>query len=181
MAWLGIDPGLDGAVALVQPDGSVRFWDTPFVEVEGKAKTKAGNAKVRTLYDRAAMASIIASANLIAQDGIQGAVIESVHSMPKQGVASSFKFGMGFGIWLGILAAKMLPHDLVDPRRWTRALLADMPKGDEAAVVRAGELYPAVSSELRTPRGRLLLGRADALLLAHYARVRRPVPGLLSD
>ena len=173
MAFLGIDPGLTGAVALIQPDNSVRFWDTPFVEVEVKGKkTKAGNAKVRSLYDRAAMAAIVSAASLVGEGGLQSVVLEKVHSMPKQGVASSFQFGMGYGIWLGILAAKMIPHDLVDPRRWTGLLLRDMPKGDESAVIRAGELYPSVSGELRTPRGRLLLGRADALLLAHYGRVQ---------
>lgn len=173
MAWLGIDPGLTGAVALIQPDGAVRFWDTPFLRIESKSahKTAAGNTPVRTVYDRLAMAGIISAANITGEGGIT-AVIESVHAMPKQGVSSVFKFGMGFGIWLGVLAALHIPHELVDPRRWTTSLLKDMPKGDEAAVIRAGELYPAVAGELRSPRGRLLLGRADALLLAHFCRLR---------
>ena len=37
-------------------------------------------------------------------------VIEKVHSMPGQGVASMFKFGQGFGAILGIAAALTFGH-----------------------------------------------------------------------
>lgn len=157
-ASIGIDPGLTGAVAVIDldPEGGAFFYDTPVVRLDKKQR-----------YDYAAMAQILRMLKVEFWKGLC-VTVEKVHSMPKQGVASSFNFGMGFGAWLGILAALEIPYTLVDPRRWTKALLCDMPKGDEAAVIRASELYPAVSSELRTPKGRLLLGRADALLLAHY-------------
>jgi hypothetical protein len=157
--WVGVDPGNTGAVAAIDPNSGVVFFDTPTVKVGTK-----------NLPHIAAMAGIIRT--LAAENGANRVhvVVESVHSMPKQGVASSFNFGKGFGAWLGILAALEIPYTLVDPRRWTGTLLRDMPKGDEAAIIRASELYPAVAGELRTPRGRLLLGRADALLLAHFGK-----------
>ena len=171
MSWLGIDPGLTGAVALIQPDGRVRFWDTPFtVTVDKGEKTKAGNPKVRRRYDRPKMVSILSAAQILGEGGVS-AVIEDVHAMPKQGISGAFSFGLGKGLWLGILEAKMIPLREISPVRWTRMLLRDLPKRDGAAVVRASELYPAIAGQLRSRRGALLLGRADALLLAHYGRL----------
>jgi crossover junction endodeoxyribonuclease RuvC len=164
---LGIDPGLEGAVASIDTEGRVRVVDTPIVTI------KDGKSKKRR-YDIPAMVGAL-TGSIAGPWSEAYVVLEKVHAMPKQGVASSFNFGAGFGIWLGILAALRLRHELVDPRRWTKILLADMPKGDEAAVLRAGQLYPDAASELRTDRGRLLLGRADAILLAHYARKAMPV------
>ena len=91
--------------------------------------------------------------------------IERVHSMPKQGVASSFKFGMGFGIWLGILAALRLPHELVTPQAWKKLMLAGMPKEKDASRQRAMQLFPDVDLSLKRHHG-----RADALLIAEWLR-----------
>lgn len=160
--FLGIDPGLEGCIAQIAPDcAGATFYDLPTVEtIQGKKK--------RRRVDSGALAAILRSVK--ASNPRLHATVESVHAMPKQGVASSFSFGQGFGMILGMLAALEIPHTLVDPRRWTGALLRDMAKGDEAAVLRASQLYPDVAGDLRTPRGRLLLGRADALLLAHFTK-----------
>ncbi len=175
MSWLGIDPGLTGAVALIRPGDRVTFWDTPFTTTVDRkgAKTKGGNPKIRRRCNRAGMVSIISAAIVLGEGGLD-AVIEDVHAMPKQGISGAFGFGRDYGVWLGILEAKMVTHRLVSPVTWTRALLRDLPKRDESALVRATELYPSVAGQLRTPRGALLLGRADALLLAHYARIAAP-------
>jgi hypothetical protein len=37
------------------------------------------------------------------------AVIENVHSMPKQGVSSTFKFGRAFGSIVACVQVKMVP------------------------------------------------------------------------
>jgi len=97
-------------------------------------------------------------------------VIENVHSMPKQGVASSFQFGVGFGIWRGIIAALQLPCERVEPVVWKRALHLGPDKGK--AVQRALRLYPRADLG-HTYRGRTIYhdGLAEALLLAHYAFV----------
>jgi len=175
MIYIGIDPGISGCVAVLDGDG-VQFHETP--TIEGKAKTKSkvtGKAKVRRLYDEPGMAAIlrpyISAATRLA--------IEQVNAMPKtdpksgnvmtMGATSMFNFGMGFGIWLGILAALGIPHVRVHPNRWKRVVLADAPRMDSAAVAVAGRLYPAAAAQLRGPRGGLNMGRADALCLAHYA------------
>jgi crossover junction endodeoxyribonuclease RuvC len=173
---IGIDPGLEGAVVALYLDGGarVRMADTPNV------RTSDARGRERRVYDEAEMARVLRGMACSIEGGDLPEVhafIEQVHAMPKQGVASSFTFGMGYGIWLGILAALRIPHTRVTPQRWVKAVAADAPKTDQAMVALAGRLYPGVSEDLRTPRGRLLLGRSDALLLAHYGRVSGALPG----
>lgn len=48
------------------------------------------------------------------------AVLEWVHSMPGQGVASTFKFGYNYGMWHGILASARKETMLVSPQMWQK-------------------------------------------------------------
>lgn len=162
--YIGIDPGLTGAVARVTGE-EVAFTDTPVIK----------SGKGRTLYGEIAMVEALRG---MLRDGagqtLPGhplVVLELVHAMPKQGVSSSFSFGMGYGIWIGIIAALGLSHVRVDPRTWKKVVLRDVAKTDAAEVAVAGRAYPSAAARLVTPRGRLLTGRTDALLLAHYGRV----------
>ena len=154
-AYIGIDPGLDGAVAFVFDDGAPLVFDTPTLRV--------GSGKVtRRVYNPQAMAEIIASCS-----NRRHVFIEDVHSMPGQGVASTFTFGVGFGTWLGILAALGLSYDRVPPQRWKRAMLDGMGHDKDASRVRAIQLFPAVADQLGLKKHD---GRAEALLLAEYGR-----------
>lgn len=170
----GIDVGKAGCLAVIRPDGSVAFFDTPTIEVEMSKKSPAGNRRKKNIYDPAEMARLVREA------GLEFVTLEKTWAMAKparpgqpaftQGVVSMFSLGEGYGLWQGILAALGVPYQTVAPARWKGALMADQPKTKEAAVPVATRLYPAVSGDLRTPRGRILDGRADALLLAHYGR-----------
>lgn len=177
--YIGIDPGITGCVAVIAGDDIV-FFDTPTIEGESKTKSKkTGKAKVKRLYDEPGMANIL-------RPYIKATVvIEQVNAMPKlgadgklmaMGVTSMFNFGMGFGIWLGIMAAFEMPHTRVHPQRWKSVVLADAPRIDSAAVAVAGRLYPRSAPQLRGPRGGLIMGRADALCLAHYGVLARSMP-----
>lgn len=169
-AFIGIDPGLEGAAVKIY-GGYTAFLDTPILHTTDSTKRN------RRIYDEAQMAKVLRdltepnTPHFQGEDGVI-AVIEQVHSMPKQGVASSFTFGMGYGIWLGILAALRIPYVRVTPQRWKKEVMMDGPKTDQAVIAFATRLYPTVSQELRTPRGKLLLGRADALLIAHWQLIR---------
>jgi len=163
--FVGIDPGLEGAVAIVRDGGahaapSVVFHDAPAVE------TKTSTGKRRRILDAAEMARILRAVD-------QGSLvtIEHVGPMPKQGVVSTFTFGMGYGLWQGICAALGLRYQLVHSTRWKGQLMAGQPKVKEAVVPHASRLYPGAAAELWTERRRALTGRADALLLAHYGRL----------
>lgn len=97
------------------------------------------------------------------------AVVEKVGSMPGQGVASTFKFGKGYGSILGILAALDVPTELVTPQRWKGKVLAGTPKDKNAAIAYCRRVFPTVDLVLpncRKPHD----GMADALCLAEMGR-----------
>jgi crossover junction endodeoxyribonuclease RuvC len=138
---LGIDPGVTGAIAMVSP--MVEVWDMP--------ETALQLALLLDTFDPATTR----------------AYVEQVHSMPKQGVASTFKFGMDYGMLLGILAAMKIPYILVPPSKWKPAMGL---RGAEKVESRrkAQELFPTA------PLSRVKdHGRAEALLLAEWGR-RQP-------
>lgn len=90
------------------------------------------------------------------------AYVEAVHSMPRQGIASTFSFGVSYGVLRGVLAATGIPWTLVTPQEWGR--LVRLPKGPDAARQRVVQLYPQHSALFARARDH---DRADALLLAH--------------
>src|SRR5690606_22665708 len=102
-------------------------------------------------------------------DALQGrtarAVVERVSAMPRQGVASSFVFGVGFGSILSVLHTMQLPLELVTAAQWKRA--PGLASDKHAALHKARLLFP--SADLRLAKHD---GRAEALLLAHYAQTR---------
>ena len=156
MIIIGIDPGLEGAIAyLVEGhrliESSIRVVDTP--------TTKDGTHRV---YLPQEMRRLLAEPT----QGLRCHVfIEKVHSMPKQGVASSFNFGVGFGLWQGLIAGLGLPVTFVTPQRWMKDMMAGMQRGKDSSIVRAQELFPDAPLSRKKDHG-----RADALLIAEWGR-----------
>jgi len=85
---VGIDPGLNGALALLEGAKLTDLTDMPT-----HAKRVNGRLVAETLM----------------RWDPDYVVIEDVHSMPKQGVASSFLFGLNTGIVIGAVQACGLP------------------------------------------------------------------------
>jgi crossover junction endodeoxyribonuclease RuvC len=151
---IGVDLGLDGAVATIGA-GGVEAAVTP---------TLAAGRIGRRHYDAAAMARLLAGREVVL------AVIEAVGAMPGQGLASTFGFGVGYGLWLGLLAALQIPHQAVTPQAWNKVILAGTARDKAAAIAFASRRYPALSL-LATPRSSVAHdGIADAVCLAEYAR-----------
>jgi len=160
--FVGIDPGLDGAVAALYADGSVEsLRDTPTLTVvSGKKKKRE--------YDTASMASML----YWDKDYFKPIIgLESVHAMPGQGVVSMFSMGRGLGIWEGIISAYIYSHTKITPQRWKKALLDGMGKDKDASRLRAIQLFPDQPLVLKKHHG-----RAEALLIAHY--IMRSSPGV---
>jgi len=88
-------------------------------------------------------------------------ILEESQAMPGQGTRSMLTVGVGFGLWLGILAALTLPYTRVRPALWKRTL--GLGKDKEHARLRAMQLFPG--ADLRRKKDH---GRAEALLLAWY-------------
>ena len=150
---IGIDCGLQGAVAVLGADGAlVALRDVPTLTL----RTSRGT---RQEYDIPGMVSLLAP-----YTGAQThVVIEESQAMPGQGTRSMFTCGLGMGVWLGVLAALQLPHSRIRPHVWKKAL--GLGKDKEASRLRAMQLYPAADLRLRKHHG-----RAEALLLAYYGQ-----------
>jgi len=140
---MGIDPGISGAVAFYFPDqrAGISAYDVPIVGKEINASA---------LHD------------LIHQYAPDLAVIEIVHSMPKQGVASSFNFGMSYGIAKGVVGSLHIPTINVAPTKWKKhfGLTADKEQARALAI----STWP-FSEHFRRKKDN---GRAEAALLALY-------------
>lgn len=164
MIYVGIDPGLNGAIAAVNDGGSVFVWDTPVLLMDGKRKHNVPQmAKLMMqCYCSPEGALLVKSTSEIL------VVLESVHAMPHQGVSSSFSFGRGFGIWEGIIGAFGLPNEMPSPQRWKKEMLADQSKeGKDASRYKAIQLFPQLSDYLQRKKDD---GRSEALLMAEYGR-----------
>ena len=140
---MGIDPGISGAVAFYFPDqrAGISAYDVPIVGKEINASA---------LHD------------LIHQYAPDLAVIEIVHSMPKQGVASSFNFGMSYGIAKGVVGSLHIPTINVAPTKWKKHFGLTAYK--EQARALAISTWP-FSEHFRRKKDN---GRAEAALLALY-------------
>lgn len=150
---LGIDPGLTGALALLNADHTIELLaDLPVIRDRSLAWIDGG-----------ALQSML----LNAIGGRQcRAVVERAHAMPRQGVASSFSFGVGLGSILGVLQTLQLPLELITPAVWKRALGLSSDK--RASLDKARLLFP--SADLRLAKHD---GRAEALLIASFSLNRR--------
>jgi crossover junction endodeoxyribonuclease RuvC len=150
--YIGIDPGLEGGVAAIERCiNKARAWPTP--------TTLVGDKKT---YLIPAMVETIENAIRDYPPGVCEAALENVHARPGQGVVSMFRFGVGVGLWQGILAAMKIPVTLISPQAWKKAMLVGKDKG--ASIVRANQLYPNI------PLSKKDDGMAEALLLATYLR-----------
>ncbi len=100
----------------------------------------------------------------LAPDIQKFAIIESVHSMPKQGVKSVFTFGKGYGQWLGILASHEIPYTQVSPQKWMK-FYGSLPKEKKDRKNHLKHL-----AQQRFPNLNITLATADAVLLANYLK-----------
>lgn len=154
---LGIDPGQTGAVAALADGSPAGFIDMP------TAPRSAGGNEVNGLALAAKLRELVAAhpgAYVIA-------ILEAVHAMPQQGVSSIFRFGESFGVVKGVLSALGIRYVLVPPQMWKRNLrLTGLDK--DAARQLVIERFPDAAPDMKRKKD---IGRADALLLAHFGEV----------
>ncbi len=144
---MAVDPGLTGAVAF--------YFPSPDVLTVDDMPVAAGDIDAATLAAR------------VAQIRPDLSVVELVASRPGQGVASVFKFGCGFGMVRGVIAAAGVPLHLVAPSKWKRHFNLDAEK--ESARALALRLWPSRSDLFGRKRDH---NRAEAGLLARFAAER---------
>jgi len=146
--YIGVDPGASGAIAVLV-GGTVSY-------------TELGILTRRDLIEWVQQWTV-------RRDLDPTALVERVHSMPKQGVRSMFAFGQAYERVLMALTAAGVPFDEATPQEWQREIGVTLPKNatrterKRRLKQRAQELFPGEKVTLAT---------ADALLIAEVCRRR---------
>jgi crossover junction endodeoxyribonuclease RuvC len=154
--FIGIDPGLNGAIAFLDTEkGHLSVIDMPILEVKR-------NNKMKRELNPHVLAGIF-----LFSGPITHAVLERVGAMPGQGVSSVFSFGRSVGIVEGVLAAREITVSIVTPQAWQKA--AGVRGGKDGSRQRAMELFPNYAALFALKKHD---GRADAALMAWYAATR---------
>lgn len=144
---LGIDPGSEGGVVLLDP-----FADVLFSYALSKISEKF-------------------LAGLFFDHRIQRAFLEKVHSSPQMGVRSAFTFGDAYGFLRGILVTAGIPFEHVRPQDWQKGMGCqglERPERKRKLKQRAEQLFPKEPITLET---------ADAYLIAYYGLTQWKLTG----
>ncbi len=168
MISVGIDPGLDGAVAAITY-GSFDNWQAGVVDLFSvPIITEKKGKGIRRLYDEQGMVRLIREIHMVAVDGIR-VTLEKAQAMPGQGVRSMFSIGEGFGLWKGILADRELPRQIIHPRTWQQRVCKDIPGDTKTKAILAAQRYfPKVDLRATERSKKPHTGRADATCMAIF-------------
>lgn len=173
VAWLGVDPGVNGAIALFHPELELsRSWDLPTLKVPapGNKRTKGGQLRYRTILDEAKILDVLARIKAAAGNAPLAGVIEAVAPMrhkdkfgkaQSEGPLGAFNFGASWGLIRG-LVRPFCPYYLAYPVAW-RPKMVGQGTAKSSSIALASELFP----HLEFPRKKDE-HRAEALLLAVY-------------
>lgn len=151
--YIGIDPGLSGAVAILEGNGQIfSLLDMPLISTGSAGHTKQ---KINCAELAFQLSEIIEDFNLFAG-------VEAVTSRPGQGVASMFSFGHSLGALEGVLSSLGIGYAFVSPASWKRTFSLVGTEKD-AARTTAIQMYPEAPLNRKKDSG-----RADAILIARY-------------
>lgn len=141
--FCGVDPGQSGGLSVLNEIGEP-FW-------------KPYSFKDQTPHDISNVFQELSQFDAIC-------AFEKVHSMPRQGVASSFKFGHNTGVLAGIITAFKIKHYYISPQGWQKEM-GCLTGGDKnVSKAMAQRLFPKLT---------VTHDIADSLIIAEYCRRTR--------
>ena len=153
MITIGIDPGINGAISIVENKKIIEVHDTPTMIDGKKNKRQINGAQVTNIIKE------------ILNDGKEVVVVvEHVNAMPGQGVTSMFNFGQSFGVIKGICSALSIPIYFVRPTKWKKYFNL-IKTNKDASRTKVIEIYPQISSQISRKKDS---NKADAILIARY-------------
>ena len=153
MIIIGIDPGISGAISIVENKKILEVYDTPTMIDGKKNKRQINSAQVTNIIKER-----------MNNDKEVIVIVEQVNAMPGQGVTSMFNFGQSFGVIKGICAALSLPIYFVRPTKWKKHFNL-IKTNKDASRTKVIEAYPEISDKLHRKKDS---NRADAILIALY-------------
>lgn len=146
---IAVDPGKTGAIAVVDGPLLLDVCDMPITEKE---------------IDPAKLGDII---NLFSISyGCDQMIVERVAARPRQGVVSTFNFGVSFGIVKGVAGAFAIDTEYVTPQKWKKDLQLSSDK-DHSRMM-AMELWPDARERFARKKDD---GRAEAALIGYWKEI----------
>ena len=153
MRIIGIDPGLSGALAILDDLKIFDIFDMPVMSEGKKNKNQLNSAQLVNIIKK----NILTDKETIV-------IVEQVSAMPGQGVTSMFNFGQTFGAIKGISATLKLPIYFVRPSKWKKHFdLINSSK--DASRTKAIEIYPSLAEKLSKKKD---VNKSDAILIGRF-------------
>lgn len=151
MITIGIDPGLSGAIGLLNNGKYVGVYDMPVVV--------KGGGSVKSEVDAAGLIKLLLEA--CSEENSASVALERVNAMPGQGVSSVFSLGDSFGCARSSVAAARLELVYVTPAKWKSHF--KLPSDKEMCRAAAIRMFPEAPLNLKKHSD-----RAEALLMARW-------------
>jgi hypothetical protein len=161
--FAGIDPGFAGAIAWMNAAGTT-------LNVRDMPVTAAKKERQREI-DLYGLRDVFAHLRRL-PDCYVG--IEWPTTRPGEGAERCERFGRGKGYLEAFAFLKGLQYAKIAPNLWKGRLGLDGKEhagANERAAELFEQLYPAHTAIIRGPRGGILDGRLDALMIAHGMRI----------
>jgi crossover junction endodeoxyribonuclease RuvC len=161
MVFVGVDPGLTGAIASLSEDGKLITISDYVIDKTGRICSES-------------LLNIMMAIKDYHCDQKVTCCLEKSQSMSSQGVTSMFNYGVTYGIIYSTLK--------ISPKKWKKEFdlnsnkKAGIIKTKEDAVDIAIKLFPSREEQYkrissRSKKGYVIYdGRADATLIAEYCR-----------
>jgi crossover junction endodeoxyribonuclease RuvC len=159
MIYVGIDPGLTGACALIGLDEVyLEVFDIPTMLIGSGNRTVKRQVNCRMLVDRLHDLTEMQEVTCY---------IERVGSMPGQGCATTFSLGDSFGCLRAVASCLWENNREVTPNVWKRYFNIGSDK--KLSLQCARSLFPAAKDKLTRAKDH---NRAEALLIAYYGAMK---------
>ena len=155
MIIFGIDPGISGAISILENKKVIEVFEMPTM-IDGKKNKRQVNGSQLT--------NIIKEKLNENKEKEIAVVVEQVNAMPGQGVTSMFNFGQSFGVIKGICSALSLPIYFVRPTKWKKYFNL-IKTNKDASRTKVIEIYPQISDKISRKKDS---NKADAILIARY-------------
>jgi hypothetical protein len=160
--YVGIDPGFNGAIAVIDSGGVPQVWDMP---------TYKPSPRMRE-YDLGLLNVRFRQLKRIHNPFVG---LEWPTTRPGEGAERCKRFGVGLGQLEALLYCLRMEYVRIPPATWKMKLNLDgkTKKGWEKQNAAFFDMfYPDYTEMIRGPRGGIKDGRCDALLIAHYYRLK---------
>ena len=174
MNFIGIDPGLNGGIATITPEGIVTVIPIPTVtiQVNGKNRTRYNHTELANIFRKLGKQDCFA---ILEEQQPRPIYFKDKHGKEKmQGATSLYTTGCGFCMLKQALVDFEISHEITPPKDWQKTFGISGGKGNTKtqSIEICKRLFPNLSL-LPTPKSRKDSdGLADAALIAEFAKRR---------